>query len=68
MLIVSLMTMLLVLVCRSHGRHQKGGRQRHAAKSEKPAVDVDGLTAKQRRKVVSKAIISSSSGSEDEDQ
>lgn len=51
---------------RSHG---KGGRrQKHSAKPQKStAVDADGLTAKQRRKVVSKAIISSSSESEDDD-
>ena len=61
---------MLALVWRSHGRRQKGGgsdaRRRHRAKSNE-RVDVDGLTAKQRRKVVSKAIISSSSSSSESD-
>ena len=59
---------LMLMLWRSHGRRQKGSSRRHDAKSQDRVTDMDGLTAKQRKKVVSKAIISSSSGSEDEDQ
>ena len=57
----------MLLMWRSHGRRKKGSeaRRRHGAKSNERA-DVEGLTAKQRRKVVSKAIISSSSSSSSE--
>lgn len=66
------MLVLLMLVWRSHGKQQKekgGSRHKHdAAKAPKPAADADGLTAKQRKKVVSKAIISSSSESDSDDR
>lgn len=50
---------------RKKGRKQKEGKE---SKKKKQVEDEDGLTAKQRRKVVSKAIISSSEGSESEDE
>ena len=46
-------------------RKRRGGKD-GKDKKKKAADDEDGLTAKQRRKIVSKAMISSSEGSESE--
>lgn len=47
------------------GRKERKGRKRKDGKNRNPDSD-DGLSAKQRRKVVSKAMISSSEGSDSE--
>ena len=60
------------LICRGDGerkgRERKPRKPRESAKSrrKKEQLDDDGLTAKQRRKVVSKATISSSEDSDSE--
>ena len=51
---------------RSRKPRTKGSKKSRSSKSSKVVEDEDGLTAKQRRKVVSKALISSSEGSDSE--
>jgi len=51
------------------GHHRRSGKGREAKerkRSRKGKDDVEGLSAKQRRKVVSKALISSSENSDSE--
>ena len=58
--------------CREKGEKGEKKRKRKEPKDKKNkkkgTEDEDGLTAKQRRKIVSKAMISSSEGSESEDE
>lgn len=53
---------------RQRSKRSRKQREPRESKKKKHVEDDDGLTAKQRRKIVSKAIISSSEGSESESE